>query len=142
MINNHFLFSKQILTIILCLIFLNGCGKDNPSEDIHTLLINTSDRMNINLPDMVNQDMLLLETAYKDMEFSYFVSVLNYSIDDVNIDAFHEFMRPNLINDVCTSERHQKFINKDVSIRYVYSDEKQQEFTEITIHPADCKLAN
>ncbi len=142
MTNNLFLLLKHIHTIVLCLLFLHGCGQDNPSEDIHTLLINTSDRMNVNLPDMVNQDMLLLDTAYKDMEFSYFVSVLNYSIDDVDIDAFHEFMRPNLINDICTSERHQKFISKGVSIRYVYSDEKQQEFTTMIIHPADCKLAN
>lgn len=142
MTNKPHLISKQIQTIVLCLLFLNGCSQDNPSEDIHTLLINTSDAMNRNLPDKVSQDMLLLETAYDNMEFSYFVSVLNYSIEDVDIDAFLEFMQPNLINDVCTSERHKKFISKGVSIRYVYSDEKQQEFTAITIHPSDCKLAN
>ena len=135
-----FTVKNSCLTVLACLILplQYGCDLINQDEDIHTLLENTSDAMNRNLPDMVSQDMLLLETSYEDMEYSYYVSVLNYSVGRVDVDAFVEFMHPILINDVCESERHIRFINEDVSIRYVYSDKDQQEFTTITIRPNDC----
>jgi hypothetical protein len=132
----NMLYKKYILLILICL--MTGCNQGNNAEDIQIMAKNTSDAMNTNLPDMVSEDMLLLETNFEDMEFTYYVSVLNYSINRVNVDAFIEFMRPNLIENVCTLDRHQAFISKGIKIRYVYSDKDEQEFVSITIKPDDC----
>ncbi len=134
MVNKYF----AILLICLMTGVLHGCDQQDDPDEIHIMARNTSNAMNSNLPDMVNQDMLLLETDYEEMLFSYYVSVLNYSVHSVDVDAFVEFMRPNLVENVCTLDRHQEFINRGISIRYVYSDEDQVEFTSITIQPNDC----
>ncbi|NNE39047.1 MAG: hypothetical protein HKN08_12135 [Gammaproteobacteria bacterium] len=141
MVNQLFFNTKCTTAILICLMtgILYGCIQGDDPEEIHVMAKNTSNAMNSNLPDMVNQDMLLLETDYEEMVFSYYVSVLNYSFNSVDIGSFMEYMRPNLIENVCTLDRHQIFINKDISIRYVYSDKNQVEFTEIIVHPTDCR---
>ncbi len=139
MVNKYNTKYLQALFIYLMAGILYGCSQGDDPEEIHIMAKNTSNAMNSNLPDMVNQDMLLLETDYEDMVFSYYVSVLNYSLDSIDIGAFVEYMRPNLVENVCTLDRHQNFINKNISIRYVYSDKNQVEFTEIIVQPADCR---
>lgn len=65
MVNKYF----AILLICLMTGVLHGCDQQDDLDEIHIMARNTSNAMNSNLPDMVNQDMLLLETDYEEMLF-------------------------------------------------------------------------
>ena len=112
---------------------------DTGEEDgVTSLLVQTSEELNRRLPDMVDENTVLEATSGSNTFFSYFYTLLNYSIDDVDVDAFVKRMQPELVKGVCGSIKLQEFLDLGVSIRHVYSDKDRIEFTSISITPADC----
>lgn len=116
----------------------NGAGND---EETNEFLVNMSDRLNKHLPDMADENTVLESTAGDNRRFTHFYTLLNYSADRVDTEAFVERMKPALLANACNSELLEPLISRDVTIGYVYADKDRKEFATITVAPAECPNA-
>jgi hypothetical protein len=107
-------------------------------ENINAILMQTSEALNRQLPEMVDDEKILEATAGFNKQFSYYFTLVDYSIDEIDIEAFRTQITPRHIEDVCSSETLQPFLREGVTISYVYADKDRREFTTISVHPADC----
>ena len=115
-----------------------GIQNEISEDDINTVLVRTADELNKRLPDMVDENTILEATSGYDMQFSYFYTLVNYSINEIDVDAFENQMKANLINGVCNSRQLEPFVSKGVTITYVYADKDRKEFTTISVKPTEC----
>ncbi len=115
-----------------------SCTK-NEEVDINTRLRQTSEALNRQLPEMVDDEKILEATSGFNKQFSYYFTLVDYSIDEIDIDAFRSQLRPRHINDVCSSDNLEPFLKEGVTISYVYADKERNEFTTISVSPGDCE---
>jgi hypothetical protein len=128
--------------IFMIVLFVASCGNQDENSDeteIDLLLAQTAYELNKRLPEMLDENTVLEATSGSNNYFTYFYTLTNYMIDEVDVEAFENMMRPNLINSVCTSGTFQKFISNGVTIRYIYSDKDFREFSSISVEPSVCE---
>ena len=128
----------SLLLLLLGGVILGSCT-DNSNIDINTRLRQTSEALNRQLPEMVDDEKILEATSGYNKQFIYYFTLVDYSVDDIDIEAFHNQLRPRHIEDVCTSETLQPFLMEGVTINYVYADKDRREFATIAVHPTDCE---
>ncbi|WP_067586599.1 DUF2569 domain-containing protein [Endozoicomonas ascidiicola] len=143
-------FIGVILTLVV--ISLGALIIDNPvteqnedgsafAEDdtnINKLLINAASTINQNLPMHIDSDTRLDSTTSVSGNFIYKYTLINYTIEDIDIQYFINSMSPVLKNGVCTSEEMKVFVEMKVPIKYMYYDRNGSQVTTITIMPNQC----
>ena len=129
--------AKRTLLWILIGSSIISCG-DNDEVDINTRLRQTSEALNRQLPDMVDNEKILEATSGYNKQFIYYFTLVDYSIDDIDIEAFRTQLTPRHIDDVCNSESLEPFLKEGVTISYVYADKDRNEFTTISVSLMDC----
>ena len=126
------------LLSILIAVSVSGCG-ENMEEDINARLRQTSEALNSQLPEMVDDEKILEATSGFNKQFSYYFTLVDYTLDDIDIDAFRTQLIPRHIADVCSSASLETFWKEGVTISYVYADKDRKEFTTISVEPGDCQ---
>jgi hypothetical protein len=72
-------------------------------------------------------------------EYMYFISLINYTIDEIDIDMFKKEIKQNLINNVKTNSNMETFRSNNVTLSYVYRDKDMNEIIRIKVTPEDYK---
>jgi len=89
---------------------------------------------------MLDSDTRLDTTmAFPGKIFSYYYTIINYTVDEINIEAFENIMRPNLINNVKTNSDMDDFRKNGVTLNYIYRDKDGIEIIQIKITSNDYK---
>lgn len=88
---------------------------------------------------MVNLDTRLDSTVGINQQFRYNYTMVDYSTEQLDVKRFIHTTTPKLVNSACTTREMKVFIKNGVPITYAYYGIKGKKFTEITIHPSQCK---
>jgi hypothetical protein len=103
-------------------------------------LIQAANQINQNLPMMLDSDTRLDSTmAFPGKIFSYYNTIINYTVDQIDIEAFENLVRPKLINNVKTNSDMDDLRKNEVTLNYVYRDKDGIEITQIKITSNDYK---
>jgi hypothetical protein len=111
-------------------------GKNNFDK----ILVEAANEVNKTLPIMVDSETRLDSTmALPNKEYSYFYTLINYSVDEIDAVQFEKEMRPGIINQVKTNSDLEVFRNNNVTLNYVYRDKNLSEIVKIKVTPKDYK---
>ena len=106
-------------------------GVKNPS-DRH--LIEMANQFNKNLPLMADSNTRLDTTmAMPGNNFMYIFTLINLSINELDINDFNEIQRPNIVNSLKTNPDMFDFRKNKVTLVYVYRDKNNNEITRFEI---------
>ena len=112
-------------------------GKQNSFDKV---LVKTANELNKNLPMMMDSETRLDTTmALPGKEYVYYISVINYTVDEIDIEIFGNEIKPNLLNNVKTNSNMETFRENNVTLSYVYRDKNKNEIIRIKITPEDYK---
>jgi hypothetical protein len=115
-------------------------GINGKKSNLDKNLVEAANKLNKVLPIMMDSETRLDSTmAFPGKEFVYFISLINYTIDEIDIELFEEDMKPNLINNAKTNSSMKTFRDNNVTLSYVYRDKNMNEITRIKIAPEDYK---
>jgi hypothetical protein len=103
-------------------------------------LIQFANQINQNLPIMLDSDTRLDSTmVFPGKNFSYYYTLINYTVDEIDIEAFENLMRPIIINNVKTNSDMDDIRKNEVTLNYNYRDKDGVEITQIKITSNDYK---
>jgi len=130
----HFkLFTPIVLatTLIAC----NSTPKGNPWLDE---LKNAANELNSGLPMMVDAETRLDSTIALMNTFTYKYTMVNSSVDDVDVQNFNNIMRTQLFNTVCTTPDMAIFVQNNTEVNYLYVDKDSKHLSKISIDTTEC----
>lgn len=105
---------------------------------IETELKSTSQQMNRGCPVMVDKETRLDNTAGGPGNmFTYTFTLVNYGVEEINIQALRETIRPHLVNMVRTNPSMNLFRTNGVTIVYKYRDKLGRPLLDIALRPQD-----
>ena len=91
-------------------------------------LMETANQLNKNLPIMLDSETRLDSTmALPDKKFSYYFTVVNYSVDELDIENFENIMEPKILNNIKTNSDLKQFRDNKVTMIYFYKDKNGNE---------------
>jgi len=127
----------KIIAAVLAVIILTmtGCDKikNLQSSVFDKILVDTASQINNTLPMMIDSETRFDSTAaYPGKEFAYFFTIINYTVEEVDMDIF-EGIRANLINNAKTNSDMEIFRENKVNLKYVYRDKDMKEIIQIKI---------
>ena len=138
--------TKSIIIIALAAVigsFFGGYifnGLTGRSNVFDKALVEAANQINQNLPIMVDSDTRWDSTmAFPGKVFSYYLTIINYTVDEIDAEAFEIEIRPNLINNIKTNSDMKDFRNNKVTLNYVYRDKNNIEIIQIKITYDDYK---
>jgi hypothetical protein len=112
-------------------------GKRN---NLDKILVEAANELNKNLPIMMDSETRLDSTmALPGKEYVYSISLINYTIDEINIEEFEKKIKPNLINNARTNSNMEIFRNNNVTLIYVYRDKNMNEIVTVKVTSKDYK---
>ena len=106
--------------------------------ELNRALTQAASQINANLPMMVDSGTRLDSTAGLNREFRYHYTLVNYSADELDRSAFENAKRSKLINNVCTSQELEVFVQNGVSVTYAYFGKYGKQIATITVQPSQC----
>jgi hypothetical protein len=103
-------------------------------------LMETANQINKNLPLMLDSDTRLDSTmALPGKKFTYFYTLVNYSVDEIDIENFENGMKSNLLNNIKTNSDLKEFRDNKVTMVYFYKDKNGNEIIKIELTYEDYK---
>jgi hypothetical protein len=112
----------------------------NDEASFDKQLMTISSELNKNCPFMVDKDTRLDNTfGGPGNLFTYNYSLINYTIDELNIGELQSFLKPRLINNMKMNKNMKSFSENSVTLIYRYSDKNGKFAFDIKIAPADYK---
>jgi hypothetical protein len=104
------------------------------------MLVETANQINQNTPMIVDSETRLDSTlALPGKRFTYYFTLYNYTIDEIDAEDFEKSMRPNMLNNLKTSPDMNVFRNNNVDLQYIYRDKNGMEIVNIEINHKDYK---
>ena len=101
-------------------------------------LKSTSQQMNRGCPVMVDKETRLENTAGgPGNTFTYTFTLVNYGVEEINVQALRETMRPYLLNTLKTNPAMNMFRANGVTIVYKYRDKRGRPVMDIALRPQD-----
>ena len=101
-------------------------------------LKSTSQQMNRGCPVMVDKETRLDNTAGgPGNTFTYSFTLVNYGVDEINVQALRETMKPYLVNTVKSNPAMNLFRANGVTIVYKYRDKRGRPVMDIALRPQD-----
>jgi len=129
---------KCVAMIVLVTAIGLAMGEKAENNDFEKALFEAASQMNKNLPMMIDSETRLDSTmASPGKIFIYSYTVVNYTIAELDVEAFTNAMRPNLVNHTKTSKDMESFRKNKVTLKYNYRDKNGREIAQITITPND-----
>lgn len=136
-----------LTTFIAYSSFIHFIGFVNPFITNHDLPINFNAQlkkeiaeMNRNCPQMIDEETRLDSmNLVKEKTLQYYYSLVKRSKKDVDINAFSQFLKPNLIQHLRTNEQVRFMRENEVTMVYSYSDKKGIKIVDIPITPHEYK---
>lgn len=103
-------------------------------------LFEVSKQVNQNLPMMLDAETRIDTTIpMAGKTFQYVYTLVNYSRGEIDIEAFKEVMRPQIVNSIKTSTDMKTFRENQVTMVYLYRDKDGNEVAKFTILPDEYK---
>jgi len=105
---------------------------------IETELRSTSQQMNRGCPVMVDKETRLDNTAGGPGNmFTYSFTLVNYGVEEINVQALRETMKPHLVNMVRSNPAMNLFRTNGVILVYKYKDKRGRPVIDIALRPQD-----
>ncbi len=96
--------------------------------------------LNKSCPIMVDENTRLDNTvAGSGKTFIYSYTLVNWSIQDINITELRDYLQPRIINIAKTSEEMKVFRENNVTLQYIYSDKAGIFVIDFKVTPDDYK---
>lgn len=102
-------------------------------------LMRTADKLNKNLPIMVDSETRLDSTVGINRQFRYNYTLVNYAAEELDPAAIKNGMQPKLINNFCSNDDMKFFVENKVPLTYAYFGKNGKQITIITISADQCK---
>jgi hypothetical protein len=134
---------SRILTIIviLCFVFPEYSFADAKfDKEMEEILIETSKKINSQLPMMVDPDTRLDVTMCFKNQLHFKYTMVNYTIDELDIKDFHNGIEAMLTTNQCKNENMVKMLKVGIEYYYIYLDKNGILITTVNIDKRNCDL--
>ena len=145
-------FSKvmAVIGILLIIVFAKGIGKivgkstvDHYNEGkidtaIEQTLLETSKKINAQLPMMVDKETRLDSTICAGKHLNYKYTLINVTENDIDKKVFVNEVKSILVKNQCGNEKMVKMLKMDVRYNYVYQDRDGFLLGTISVSKSDC----
>ncbi len=138
---------KKIISIIITIAAIAAgsmIGKSvvtsffGPDESFDKALAKAASDLNATLPMMVDKETRLDSSmGGPGMVFTYNYTLINYTKDQLNIEALKKELRPSILNYAKTDPSMQGFRDADVKLVYRYKDKNSAFLFDISIQPEE-----
>lgn len=137
------LIALAIVFLLAAYLLPVGHGGDSglrvdDQRELEIALKNIADRLNANLPVMVDDETRLDSAEVGDNRFKYNYTLVNYLSVDPEAEAITAELLPAVKWSACAEESMRVFFENSVSAVYHYYDTDGELIKSITIMPADC----
>ena len=95
-----------------------------------------ADAVNQKAPMMVDNDTRLDGATSSNNNLSYQYTLVNFTKEQLDPNAFASNLKPSLIQATCTTMKI--FYQNGVSVTFAYKDKNQQQISAVSIQPKDC----
>lgn len=111
-------------------------GSSNGISD--KLLTKQADKMNRNLPMMVDSETQLINVYGSNNTFYYNFKLVNIKAKEVDTGHFKKAMRNQVLKNYCTNPDMETFKNNGVVLQYNYKGKENNYISKITVHAEEC----
>jgi hypothetical protein len=125
---------KRLVLIVLAAVIGSIIGKYiidgiNGKQNIFDKnLVATANQLNMNLPIMLDSETRLDSTmALPGKKFAYYYTLVNFSVDELDVENFESIMKPTILNSIKTNSDLQEFRDNKVTMVYLYKDKSGNE---------------
>lgn len=108
-------------------------------SDLDSALMATADRLNQNLPIMLDKETRFDASIGINRTFLYKYTLVNYAAEDIDKGQFETAMESILVNHVCTTSEMEFFVNNHVPVEYAYYGKNGKHITTITVTKDQCE---
>lgn len=143
---------KFLITPILLVVFiLSGCqshktestklASDQENEGqvtVEQMLRLASEQLNKTLPKMIDTETRLDDSFVQGNRFYYKSTLLNYYVDNMDVDVFNEEMSENTGNYICNSSDMLFFKENKIILVYSYYDDDAKFISDVIIDTGAC----
>ncbi|MDP5460467.1 hypothetical protein [Alishewanella sp. SMS8] len=135
-------------SILLAILFFAFAGrlaidvfssKTYDAEDNNKTLMRAASEINKNLPMTIDMDTVLVSTVGSGDTFRYLYKLINYHVDEIDLQDFNAGMAPRLFNWVCTSDTTAEFRKMKIKVVYSYVDFEDRKVVDIPIDTKECE---
>lgn len=110
---------------------------DNP-RSLKTLS-RVAAELNRSVPVLIDKETELLSTTGAEAMLIYNYRLVRYSLSQLDPNQFTTRIKPGLTRNACNrAETREEFLNKGITLRYVYFDKDKQHIATIDVTSADC----
>ena len=137
------MFSKDIMkfkltTSIILATTLLACNSTPKSNSWNDELKIAANELNSGLPMMVDSETRLDSTIALMNTFTYRYTMINHSVEDVNVQQFTDIMTKQIFNTVCTSPDMTSFVQNKTEVNYIYVDKDSKHLSKISVDTNEC----
>lgn len=112
----------------------------NPPVTFDQQLMNAAEEINKTCPFMIDKD-TRLDSAIggPGKTFKYNYTIINYAVEELNVEQLKSELAPDIINNVKTSPEMETFRENEVTIVYNYNDKNGNHLLQLKVIPGDYK---
>jgi hypothetical protein len=139
----------SLVVLFIAAAFGNGFGtffgkevseefiKDN-DPNFNQTLVKISSETNKQLPIMVDSDTRLDSTMSVGDKFYYKYTLVNFKLEDLDVEQIKQVMAPNIRNSACSVPELETFRNNGVKMIYNYHDMNGDFVMQIEVETSTC----
>lgn len=138
-----------LVILILLLILAKGIGKhtdktghNNYNQSKEEVLIRFSKETNKKLPVMVDKQTRLDSTLYKNKLVNYKYTLVNLTLNQLNVDKIVETIKPKLVKNYCTNKEIRFLLESNIEAAYIYNDKNGAFVTKISVNNKNCSIGS
>ena len=121
---------------LLFIAVITSCNFNSSPYDIHSALEETAQKINEKCPMTIDKDTRLDNVAIlSNKTILYNYTLINSSIEDLNLDSVKDDFSINLTNKVKTNPGLKKFRENNVTMSYYYADKNGRFIFKHTVTP-------
>jgi len=122
-------------TLVLVGNFIAGLQQDSDTDLALREGIKT---INKSLPTMIDKDTRLDHASIQDRDLYYNYTLVNWSVDNLDITRFTSVMTPKLKTAQCVEEESRALLNAGRKVVYMYRDKASEPVAKIVVEKSDC----
>ncbi len=130
--------------VLLSLLVIRGVfgGISNLSgENVQETIDKEVNKMNAELPMMVDKDIRLDKVSGENEEIHYNATLVNLNKGDLDIQEFNKGVKLNLMKALCEGEDSETFRDIGIPLNYIFSGKDGNHISAIKIEPSQCTEA-
>jgi len=94
--------------------------------------------INQDLPMKIDEETVFYNVSLKNNNIYFRYTLINYSIEKIDLDSFRTIQMSNLKSGVCESEKLNNFLKEDYQLIYSYRDMNGTPILEFPVKLKDC----